>query len=233
MLVCLLISLIGLDGVGRSWRWLPLVAMGFVGGLLIKGVFAVLVLSGAAWWVLFNPTGGSRTRQVVACRIALVCMVLAGLAYDVWYLRETGSAFWSAYWRRQLGPMRIASPLTEARVFGAHVGFYILRLLFHPALEPGDRLGGVAHAAGPGRRFARGPGASVRRRLHRDVGAGAQCREPVRGTLCLLRDLRRRSRRGRRGVPNLAGVAGLVALADAAMYRPCRRLCGSRCWRCD
>jgi hypothetical protein len=29
--------------------------------------------------------------------------------------------------------MRVASPLTEARVFGTHVGFYIVRLLFHPA----------------------------------------------------------------------------------------------------
>jgi 4-amino-4-deoxy-L-arabinose transferase-like glycosyltransferase len=133
MLICLLITLIGLDRVSRSWRWLALVVLGFVGGLLVKGVFVVLVLIGAAWWVLFNPTGGSRIRQVVACGVALVCMALAGLAYDAWYLRETGGTFWSAYWRRQLGPMRVTSPLTQMRVLGTHIGFYILRLLFHPA----------------------------------------------------------------------------------------------------
>jgi hypothetical protein len=133
MLVCLLLSLIGLDGVSRSWRWLSLVILAFVGGLLIKGVFVVLILIGAAWWIVVNPLGSSRTRPLVAVGVALACMAAAGLAYDAWYVKETGSTFWSVYWKRQLAPMRVASPLTEARAFGTHIGFYILRLLYHPA----------------------------------------------------------------------------------------------------
>ena len=96
MLVCLLMTLIGLDGVSRSWRWLLLVVLGFVCGLMIKGVFVVMVVIGAGWWILLNPTGGSRGRQMVACLTAAALTVLAALAYDAWYLRETGVAFWSA-----------------------------------------------------------------------------------------------------------------------------------------
>ncbi len=211
MLVCLLISLIGLDGVSRSWRWVMLVAMGFVGGLLIKGVFVVLVLMGAAWWILFNPTNGSRTRQAVACGIALACMAVAGLAYDAWYVRETGSAFWSVYWQRQLGPMRSHVTLDRgARVWHARQLLHSAAAVSSGAVEPGSRVGRLAPEADSGRRAARAASAAVRDRLHSDVGPAAQRRQPVCRALLLLRHLHRRCRRGRGGISIVVRVAGLA-----------------------
>ena len=133
MLVCLLVSIIGLEGVSRSWRWLPLVALGFAGGLLVKGAFVVFVLMAAALWILLNPTSGSRGRQLTASAVALAVMALVALAYDAWYRRATGGPFWAAYWTRQISPLQWDSPVGQAAMYARHIGFYILRLLFHPA----------------------------------------------------------------------------------------------------
>jgi 4-amino-4-deoxy-L-arabinose transferase-like glycosyltransferase len=134
MLVCLLISLIGLDGVSRSWWWASLVALGFAAGLLVKGVFVVLVIIGAGLWIALNPTDApSRSRQVVACTVGLLAMAAVAWAYDVAYVRVTGESFWSAYWKRQLGPMQFESAAEHALLFVRHLGFYAIRLLFHPA----------------------------------------------------------------------------------------------------
>lgn len=133
MLVCLLAVFIGLDRVSQSWSWISLVVLGFVGGLLIKGVFVAIVAAGAVAWILINPTRGSRARQLAACLCAAGCMILVAVAYDAWYVRQTGGPFWSAYLDRQLGPMHVASPIGQVRAFGQHIGFYLVLLLFHPA----------------------------------------------------------------------------------------------------
>jgi 4-amino-4-deoxy-L-arabinose transferase-like glycosyltransferase len=133
MLVCLLLTLIGLDRVARSWRGAAWVTIGLTAALLIKGVFVVLVLMGAGLWILINPTRGSRTRQISACAAGLVVMAAVGFAYDVWYAHVTGGPFWRAYWERQLAPMDVESPFGEAWAFARHLGFYAVRLLFHPA----------------------------------------------------------------------------------------------------
>jgi hypothetical protein len=133
MLICLLVTLIGLHGVARSWTRGLWVILGFTAGLLVKGVFVAFVLMGAALWIAVNPTGGSRTRQIAACAAGMVVMVAAAVAYDAWYVRVTGGPFWAAYWARQLGPIDVATPLGDAWTFTQHVAFYIGRLLFHPA----------------------------------------------------------------------------------------------------
>jgi 4-amino-4-deoxy-L-arabinose transferase-like glycosyltransferase len=133
MFVCLLASLIGLVGVTRSWRWLALVALELSCGLLVKGVFVVLLLIAAGLWIAINPLQASRARQVAALAASLACMAAIALAYDAWYLKATGEVFWSAYWKRQLGPMVLTSPLGQAWTFAKHLGFYVARLLFHPA----------------------------------------------------------------------------------------------------
>jgi hypothetical protein len=53
--------------------------------------------------------------------------------YDAEYLRVTGETFWGPYWRRQLGPVTIATPLDNASTLAGHVAFYLSRLLWFPA----------------------------------------------------------------------------------------------------
>jgi 4-amino-4-deoxy-L-arabinose transferase-like glycosyltransferase len=134
MLLCLLAVLVGLDGVRRSWHWTWLVVAGLTAGLLVKGVFVVMILLAAGLWVPLNPTGsrGSIARPVVACLVSLAVMAAVMAAYDAAYVRVTGEAFWGAYWRRQLGPVTIATPLEGASTLAGHAAFYLSRLLWHP-----------------------------------------------------------------------------------------------------
>ena len=134
MLLSLLVSLTGLAVVNRSWAGVGLVAFGFAAGLLVKGVFVVLVLMAAGLWVVINPLKDtSRARLIAACAIGVACMAAAAWAYDAAYLKITGERFWRAYWQRQLGPMQFDSAAEHALLFVEHLGFYALRLLFHPA----------------------------------------------------------------------------------------------------
>ena len=62
MLVALLVTLVGLDGARRSWWWIAGIAFGLTVGLLVKGVFVVLVVLAAGLWMLINPTRLRGTR---------------------------------------------------------------------------------------------------------------------------------------------------------------------------
>jgi 4-amino-4-deoxy-L-arabinose transferase-like glycosyltransferase len=135
MLACLLLALLGLEGVKRSWRWWPALAIGLAGGLLVKGVFLSLILLAVGLWLLCDPTrrdGGAR-RQWLAVALAAGFTLLVALAWDGLYVRATGQTFWSAYWARQLGPITIASPVEDALGIGSRLVFYLVRLLWHPA----------------------------------------------------------------------------------------------------
>jgi hypothetical protein len=135
MLFALTLMLAGLAGIGRSWRFVPLVAAGLVTGLLVKGVFVVLLLVAAGWWIAINPTGDprGRTRGITAMVIGLAAMAVAAAAYDWQYQRVTGETFWRAYWERQLGPLDIATPATGGSTLVHNVAFYLTRLAWHPA----------------------------------------------------------------------------------------------------
>jgi len=133
MLVCLLLTLVGLDRMQRNWSAAGWVAIGITGALLIKGVFVVLVLMAAALWIAINPTHALRRRQIAACVIAVVAAAVVAVAYDYWYARVTGGPFWRAYWARQMAPLAVESPFGQAQDFARHIGFYVVRLLFHPA----------------------------------------------------------------------------------------------------
>jgi len=138
MLLCLLLVLLGLDRVKRSTSAWWLVAAGLAGGLLVKGVFVSLILLGGALWIALDPrrdqtgTQGVR-RQLLAFGAGLLVMVALAAAYDALYLRATGERFWSAYWARQMGPLTIASPWQDAAAIASRLGFYVTRLLWHPA----------------------------------------------------------------------------------------------------
>ena len=136
MLVCLLLVLVGLDGVRRgSWWWTALIAFALTAALLVKGVFIALIFLAAGLWVLINPARvpGSMARPVIATLASCVVMAAVALAYDAAYLRVTGETFWVPYWRRQLGPLEIATPIDGASTIVDHVLFYLSRLAWHAA----------------------------------------------------------------------------------------------------
>jgi 4-amino-4-deoxy-L-arabinose transferase-like glycosyltransferase len=136
MLMCLLAVLTGLEAVTRSWLSAALIGLGLSVALVVKGVFTVPVLMAGALWVALNPAEGSRARQLAGLVLGIGVMVTTAYAYDAAYLRVTGHRFWIAYWTRQLGPMSVESPFGpfgELVAFARHIGFYIVRLLYHPA----------------------------------------------------------------------------------------------------
>jgi 4-amino-4-deoxy-L-arabinose transferase-like glycosyltransferase len=135
MLVCLLVALIGLDAVRRSWRWWWLAPVALTAGLLVKGVFVAIPLLAAGWWVLINPlrAPGSIWRAVASGAASLAMMLGVAWLYDVLYVRVTGETFWGPYWGRQLAPLTIATPIEGGSTLGAHLWFYLVRMAWHPA----------------------------------------------------------------------------------------------------
>ncbi|HUL73669.1 MAG TPA: glycosyltransferase family 39 protein [Vicinamibacterales bacterium] len=135
MLVALLVTLVSLERARRSWWWTLGVAAGLTIGLLVKGVFVVLVCLAAGLWMAINPTrsAGTTARLVAVCVIAGAITVGVAWWYDAAYLRVTGETFWGPYWRRQLGPVTIATPLDNASTLAGHLAFYVSRLLWFPA----------------------------------------------------------------------------------------------------
>jgi hypothetical protein len=130
MLLCLLVALVALDGVRRSWTWSVAVAAALVAALLVKGVFVVIVLLGAGIWVVVNPlrASGPVLRPLVALAGSLAAMVLVALVYDQLYESAAGTTFWAGYWRRQLGPVAAAAPGAGALALVYHAFFYLAHL---------------------------------------------------------------------------------------------------------
>ena len=130
MLLCLLIALVALDGVRRSWGWSVGVAAAFTAALLVKGVFVAIVLLGAGAWVLMNPlrVPGSIVRPMVAMAGALVTMAVVALVYDRLYEQAAGTTFWAGYWRRQLGPVADAAPRAGVLALVSHTFFYLAHI---------------------------------------------------------------------------------------------------------
>lgn len=135
MLVCLLVALVGLDAVRRSWRawWIAPVAL--TAALLVKGVFVVIPLLAAGLWILINPlrAPGSAFRAIATVLVGLAMMVGVALLYDVAYRHVAGESFWGPYWSRQLEPLTMSAPMAGGSTFGAHLWFYLVRMAWHPA----------------------------------------------------------------------------------------------------
>ena len=130
MLLCLLVLLLALDGVRRSWGWTALAALALTAALLVKGVFVAIVLLGAGVWVLVNPlrVPGSMARPIAALAASVVVMVLVALVYDQLYEQAAGTTFWAGYWRRQLGPVADAAPGAGVLALVYHAFFYVAHL---------------------------------------------------------------------------------------------------------
>jgi hypothetical protein len=135
MLLCLLVVLVGLDAVRRSWRSWWVVPLALSAALLVKGVFVAIPLVAAAIWIAINPlrTTGPAWRAVVVCLVGLAMMALVVVIYDALYRHVTGENFWGPYWGRQLAPLTLSAPGEAGSTFGTHLRFYLVRLLWHPA----------------------------------------------------------------------------------------------------
>lgn len=126
MLCCLLLALVALDGVRRSWWWACGLTLAVTAAVLVKGVFVVPVFMGMGLWVLLNPAraSGPWWRPLVATMAAVVAMLAVAVAYDAAYLRATGESFWVPYWRRQMAPAGMPLTLASAVTVLSHVAFY-------------------------------------------------------------------------------------------------------------
>lgn len=135
MLVCLLVLLFALDGVRRTWAWLPVAMLALTAALFIKAAFVILILAAAGLWMLLNPARvpGSAARPVAAVVLSLLVMAASAVAYDSAYIAITGESFWRGYWQRQLGPLEIATPLDNVSMLAGHVFFYANRIVWHAA----------------------------------------------------------------------------------------------------
>jgi 4-amino-4-deoxy-L-arabinose transferase-like glycosyltransferase len=135
MLACLLLTILGLQRVRRSRWWMSAVALGLVGGLLIKGVFVSLIVLAAGLWVVVGLAGDGRERRRawIAMAAGVTAMAATAVIWDAAYVTATGQTFWTAYWTRQLGSVIVASHPGDLLGFAARGGFYVVRLLWHPA----------------------------------------------------------------------------------------------------
>jgi hypothetical protein len=108
---------------------------GLSAALVIKGAFVTLTLLGAGTWALVNPTRtpGSIVRPIVAGIVSVGALAAVAFGYDAWYRAITGEPYWSVYWQVQLSHVEVSTPVSGAVTFLQHVGFYIVRLLWHPA----------------------------------------------------------------------------------------------------
>ncbi len=135
MLLCLLVAVLAVDGVRRSWGWMPVLAAALAAGLLVKGAFVAVVLVGLGAWVLVDPAGspGPLWRPVAAIVAALVATVIVAAGYDAWYLRAAGESFWAGYWRRQLAPVTAAASTDVVAPLFDHAAFYVRVLVWWSA----------------------------------------------------------------------------------------------------
>lgn len=136
MLVCLLVALIGIDAARRSWRWTWVTPLALCVAVLVKGAFVAIPLLAVGWWLVLDPrrVKGSAARAVTAVVASVAAVFLMSWAYEVAYRQVTGESFWGGYWARQLGPLKLGgTTVRDESVVLHHLGFYALRLLWHPA----------------------------------------------------------------------------------------------------
>jgi 4-amino-4-deoxy-L-arabinose transferase-like glycosyltransferase len=167
MLVCLLVAIVGIEAVRRSWRWVWITPLALCAAVLVKAAFVAVPLLAIGWWALINPlrTPGSIGRPVATVVASLIAIVAMSFGYDAVYVRVTGESFWGGYWARQMAPLSIGALPGDAPGVVHHLGFYVLRLLWHPAPWSVALLVAAWHARSRWRATWRGLPESHRRGL--------------------------------------------------------------------
>lgn len=167
MLVCLLVAVIGIEAVRRSWRWVWVTPLALCAAVLVKAAFVAVPLLAIGWWALANPlrTPGTLARPIATGILSVAAIVAMSVGYDTVYFGVTGESFWAGYWARQMAPLSIgALPADQPGVLH-HLGFYALRMSWHPAPWSLLLLAVAWRTRAHGRRLWSGLPASSRRGL--------------------------------------------------------------------
>ncbi len=134
-LLCLVLALLGTERSRRDPRFAALTALGLVGLLLVKGVFAVFGPALCALWLLTAPppasTGALPARRAwLGLGLATAVMALAAALYEVLYRQATGEPFWSFYLSRQLGVAAVSGTGHAAVQKSLNLAWYLGRVLW-------------------------------------------------------------------------------------------------------
>jgi 4-amino-4-deoxy-L-arabinose transferase-like glycosyltransferase len=104
LLLFLLLALYGAERARRRVGWAAVIAVGLVGVLLVKGLFAVVAAVACAIWVLARRAAPGSSRAALLGLVAGVAVTAAAaLLYDSGHRAVTGEAFWAVNLGRQLG----------------------------------------------------------------------------------------------------------------------------------
>ena len=134
LLLCLALALLGTQRSRRNPRFALLTAVGLVGLLLVKGVFAVFGPALCALW-LFTTTTDSpgalpARRAWLGLGLASVAMAVAAALYEALYRQATGEPFWSFYLSRQLGVATASGVSHAAAQKASNLVWYLGRVLW-------------------------------------------------------------------------------------------------------
>jgi len=134
LLLCLVVALYGTERSRQRPALAALTAAGFVGLLLVKGVFAVFGPALCALWLVSRKRESAadpRPRTAwIGLALAVVAMAAAALLYEWLYRSATGEPFWSFYVSRQLGQATVPAADHASLHEAANVAFYLGRILW-------------------------------------------------------------------------------------------------------
>ena len=229
-LLCLVLALLGTERSRRNPRFAVLTALGLVGLLLVKGVFAVFGPALCALWLLTAPPPASpgalpARRAWLGLGLATAAMAVAAALYEVLYRQATGEPFWSFYLSRQLGVAAASGTGHAAVQKSLNLVWYLGRVLWFSfpwslvllasavTAWLARRPSAARAPSGAEQSPARG-GRGLRRRHAAAVRIGVQPLRPTRGPLRLSGLLRRRCGGSGGGASSFASIRRLAARLD-------------------
>jgi hypothetical protein len=136
-LMCLLILLYATSRAQRHAGWIALMVASFCFLVLIKGVFAIFALAGAALWILLAPPEGERPAAgAVRPWLGLVASIGAAaimmLVYEALYRNATGDSFLTFYHSQRLSSGVSFNRTGVVRQTLINAWWYVTRLLWFP-----------------------------------------------------------------------------------------------------
>ncbi len=137
LLLCLLAALYGTERARREPRFALLVAAGFVGLLLVKGLLATFGPLVCALWLVSRRLASSddpcSDRSAwLALAAGVVAMGVAAAGYELMHRQVTGEPFWSLYASRQLGVAAASESPSGLATKLYNLVFYLGRLVWFP-----------------------------------------------------------------------------------------------------
>jgi len=135
VLLCLLLSLYGLERARTQPVFGAAAVAGLVGLLLVKGVLVVMGFAACVLWLAIRRYIEPSVRDGAAwlwLLAALGAVAATGLLYEHLYRQATGQPFWSFYLGRQLGVAAIDQSAAGALQKAYNLVWYLGRVLWFP-----------------------------------------------------------------------------------------------------